>query len=298
MVKVDVAGVSLYLDGYIKENLDFLREKVEHKWDGVSLWVGEEGDGKTTAALQSAFYLDPSLCLERIVFNARQFEEAVNTAQPFQSIVWDEADDLAGHWASKMVRTIKRLMKRIRKKQLYIFLVTPSLFDLGKYFVIHRAKFFVHVYSKGLERGFLRFFTGEKKTLLYMSGYKMWNMYAINPNFVASFTDLPKGFPIDMKLYEIKKDAATANGDEDDLSPGRENKMERVCYGLKLRGWSVMEISDLTGYSDRRVREFVQSGRFKGLFTGHVGGLGRMAAENTTPNLTSLSLKKEEGEVD
>jgi hypothetical protein len=234
MVKVDCNGCEIYLDGYMKENLDFLKKKVKLKWDGVSLWVGDEGDGKTTMALQAALYLDPNLCLENITFNPEDFEEAVNRAAPFTSIVWDEADALGGHWANVMVQAMKRLMKRIRSKQLYIFLVTPTMFDLGKYFVIHRTQVLIHIYSTGLERGKFRMFVGDKKRNLYFYGYKMWNMKAERPNFIGSFTNLPKNFPIDMRAYEVKKDESTQVTDKGFKTPEKLRKQMLLPVFVEL----------------------------------------------------------------
>lgn len=286
--------VELYLDGYMKNNLDTARERVRSNFDMVALYFGLEGSGKTTKALQDAYYLDPTICLDRIVFNPNQFEEAVEIAQPEQAIIWDEADDLGGHWASRIIRTMKRLFKRIRKKRLFIFLVTPTIFDLNKYFVIHRALFICKVYTDGLKRGHFAFYSGNSKRLLYMQGYKMWDDNAAYPDFRGKFTDLPKGFPIDLEAYEIKKDKATLESEDDVLSGGKENKMERICLGLKVRGWSTLDISDLTGYSERRVRELVQTGEFKGVFTGHRATFGGLAADNSLGSLLvkDLSLKK------
>lgn len=296
MVKTDSEDgkIELYLDGYMKNNLDTARERVRKNFDMVALYFGLEGSGKTTKALQDAYYLDPTICLDRIVFNPNQFEEAVEKAEPEQCIIWDEADDLGGHWASRIIRTMKRLFKRIRKKRLFIFLVTPTIFDLNKYFVIHRALFLCKVYTDGLHRGHFAFYSGTSKRLLYMQGYKMWDDNAAYPDFRGKFTDLPKGFPIDLNEYELKKDKATLESEDEVLSGGKENKMERICLGLKVRGWSTLEIADLTGYSERRTRELVQSGEFKGVFTGHRAVFRGGAADNSVGSLLGkdLSLKQ------
>lgn len=286
-----VNNVELYLDGFMKSNLDICKQRIKSNFDMVVLYFGSEGSGKTTKALQDAYYLDPTMCIDRIVFNPSQFEEAVNKAEPEQAIIWDEADDLGGHWASRIIRTMKRLLKRIRSKRLYIFLVTPTIFDLNKYVVVHRALFVCKVYTDGLKRGYFAFYTGTAKRLLYMNGYKLWDDNAAYPDFRGKFTDLPKNFPIDMKEYQLKKDKATAEDEEEGLSRGKENKMERICLGLKQRGVSTMEISDLTGYSERRVRELIQVGEFKGVFTGLRRSFGSVAADNRRGPLFKGSLQ-------
>lgn len=213
MVTTDINGVHLYIDGYLKQNLDIAKKRVQKNWDCIGLYVGDEGDGKTHKALSDAFYQDPNLNIDHVCFNPLQFEEAVDKAPPFSAIVYDEADDLGGHWANKLLLAIKRKFKRIRKKQLYIFLVTPTMFDLSKYFVIARTLYLIQVYTDGLERGYFKFYGKKGKRQLYMKGKKEWDMDAWGSDFKGRFTPLPENFPIDMSPdgeYETKKDLATA----------------------------------------------------------------------------------------
>lgn len=213
MVTTDINGVHIYMDGYLKQNLDIAKLRVQKKWDCIGLYVGDEGDGKTVKALTDAFYQDPGLTIDRVCFNPLQFEEAVDKAPPFSAIVYDEADDLGGHWANKLLLAIKRKFKRIRKKQLYIFLVTPTMFDLSKYFVIARTLYLIQVYTDGLERGYFKFYGKKGKRMLYVKGKKEWDMDAWGCDFKGRFTKLPANFPIDMSEdgeYERKKDAATS----------------------------------------------------------------------------------------
>jgi hypothetical protein len=207
-----------YFGGYIKKVLDDLKDLVSHEWDGVILTTGDEGDGKTTLNKLMAWYIDPKITIADVAFNAQQFELAVEQADEHSSILWDESDDLSGHWASIMIQTLKRKFKRIRSKHLFIWLVTPTFFDMNKYWAIHRARCLFHVYAQPqrdkegnfkANRGRVRFFNKDKKRLLYFSGVKTWNMYAINPDFRDAFTKIPKDYPISNKEYEDKKDLAT-----------------------------------------------------------------------------------------
>lgn len=207
-----------YFGNFIKKTLDDLIDLVNHEWDGVTLILGEEGDGKTTFGKIAAWYCDPKINIEKVAFNAEQFETAVDKAEPYSSIIWDESDDLSGHWASIMIQTLKRKFKRIRKQHLYIWLITPTFFDMNKYWSIHRTRCLFHIYanpsrdSEGKfhsNRGRLRFFNKDKKRELYFAGVKTWNMYAIHPNYVDSFTKVPDDYPISDEEYEAKKDQAT-----------------------------------------------------------------------------------------
>ena len=229
MVKteVDVSGnpipCSLYFDQTYKDNLDALKKKQEKNWDVVGCFVGYEGDGKTTHALQTALYLDSNLNLDNVVFNDKQFLELINSPDLKKGtcIVWDESDAVSGHHASTIVQVLIQTFKRIRKKNCFILLVTPSFFDFNKYFAIHRLMFLVNDYAKGLERGFFGFYNRDTKRQLYMCGKKMWYMGVVKPNFIGRFTDLPKGFPLDMEAYEKKKDLATEKLKEDTITNSR-----------------------------------------------------------------------------
>ena len=111
------------------------------------------------------------------------------------------------------MRVLKSTFKRIRKRNLIIFLITPTFFDFNKYFSIFRTRFLVHIHARGLKRGFFRFFGMKRKKMLYLNGKEKWNMNAALPNFRGRFTNLPKGLPINFSdggEYDVKKDIATA----------------------------------------------------------------------------------------
>lgn len=228
MVKtiVDVDGnslpCSLYLDGFEKPNLDYLNKRVKHNWDFLGIVVGGEGNGKTAWALQRALYMSCSFTIANIVFNEKQFLEATETLPRGSAIVWDESDAASGHWASSIVQAIKKRFKRCRKNNYKIFLVTPTFFDFDKYFIIHRANFLIDVYSKGIKRGYFRFFGKTKMKSLYFKGKQFWNMRAEMPDFLGVFTNYPVDFPIDMSddgEYDIKKDVAMRVIEEESIDP-------------------------------------------------------------------------------
>jgi len=218
MVKVntDVNGkelpCSLYFDRYLLETLKDSNLAIKKGWDIITLLVGYEGDGKTTLGVQMGLYWDHTLNIDRIVFNAKQFEEVVDSCPKESSVIWDEADDLSGNWSSEIVLAIKKKMKRIRRKRLKIILCTPTFHDLNKYFAISRTRFLVHVYAKGLERGYFRVFGRERKKKLYIYGKKEMDLGVTNSDFNGKFIDIPDGFPIDMSEdgeYDLKKEAST-----------------------------------------------------------------------------------------
>lgn len=216
VVEEDVNGIKLpcrlNFDSYLLETLKDSNKAVKKGWDIISLMVGYEGDGKTTLAMQCCLFWDHSFNIDRVVFNASQFEEVVDNAPKESSILWDEADDLSGNWSSEMVLAIKRKLKRIRRLRLKIILCTPTFHDLNKYFAISRTRFLIHVYAKGLERGYFRAFGRERKKKLYIYGKKEMDLGATNSDFNGKFLNAPKGFPIDLSEdgeYDLKKESST-----------------------------------------------------------------------------------------
>lgn len=227
-------GCELYIDGYLKENLDAMNQRIIKKWDNVVAVTGYSGDGKTEWTVQQALYMDHTFNIKRVVFSSEDFEKLImdkDACPDGSSVLWDESDELADHWASTIMRTLTRVFKRIRKRRLKIFLVTPTFFDFGKYFVMDRIFCLVHIYSDGLERGYFRFFNRKRMRELYIKGKKLWDMEACHPNFRGRFTKIPKLFPIDMSSdgeYEEKKDIATERITQQVGSP-KELKYDFYC---------------------------------------------------------------------
>src|SRR3990167_4994123 len=81
----------MYIDGYLKQNLDTAREVIKQDWDMVFCYDGAEGSGKSRKAIQDAYYCDPTLTIERIVFTPDEFKKQIMKAKKFESVVYDEA---------------------------------------------------------------------------------------------------------------------------------------------------------------------------------------------------------------
>lgn len=204
-----------WMDNILKNNLDLLKQSVKRKWDGTFLITGMEGSGKSNAAFMCANYLDPTFqgeeALRRIVFTADQFYKIVDTAKPETSIVWDEMV-LGGMSDDALTNMQKALIKKftlLRKKRLYLILVIPYIFMLRLYFAVARTRFVMHFYSPdGLERGFFKFYSYDKKRELYFKGKKnYWNMNVVPADFIGQ-TRNTEGYFFDDAEYQKKKDSA------------------------------------------------------------------------------------------
>jgi len=211
---VKVTEQDYYMDGILKENLDTAKEAIKKDWDMVFLYDGIEGSGKSVKALQDAYYCDPTLTIDRITFKPKEFENAVLAADKFQSVVYDEAySGLSSRSTmSRINRTLVKMLAEIRQKNLFVFVVMPTFFDLDKYVALWRSRALVHVYTKGFQRGFFMFFSAEKKKDLYIQGKKYYNYGSPSANFHGCFT---KHYVVNEEAYKEKKLTALMQREEE-----------------------------------------------------------------------------------
>lgn len=200
---------SMYIDGYLKANLDLARKYVKQEWDMPFICDGYEGGGKSTFTQQAAHYCDPTFKgdegLEREVFTPSQFEEALNHAEPYQAIVYDEAasgfDSRAA--MSNINKVLRTKLSRLRRKKLFIFVVMYSFFDMDKTIALWRTRGLFNVYDDQFERGFFNFWNREGKKILYVLGKETYNYTKPHPDFYGRFTN---HWVLDKKAYDKKKE--------------------------------------------------------------------------------------------
>jgi len=197
------------IDGWLKNNIDnYLIPAVKRHWDGVCLFTGLEGSGKTTIATTVAAYIDPTFNLKRVVFTQEQLMKAIDTLPPQSAVVFDEAvmAALAQDAATAAQTVLIKKFTTCRKKQLYIFLVIPSIFMLRKYFAILRTRALIHTYSPdSITRGCFKFYGWETKRKLYIQGYRDFDMGVVRPDFIGSFRNT-MGYFFHPDHYDEKKE--------------------------------------------------------------------------------------------
>ena len=197
------------MDGYLNSNIDIAVKMVHHDMDFVCIIDGLERAGKSVLALQLALYVDPSFNLSRVVFNSVDFKKAVTGAKKYQAVIYDEAmSGLASRTTMSYVNImLVKALAEIGQKNLFVFIVLPSFFELDKYPAIHRSRCLLHVYMKGLRRGFFTFYDINKKRDLYLLGKKAYK-YLVPANFIGRFTNY---YAVDEKEYRrLKHKSLTA----------------------------------------------------------------------------------------
>lgn len=238
----------LSMDGYLKKNLDVLKVNIKRDWDFWIIIDGYEGSGKSTLGEQVGLYLDPTLNIDNIVFTPRQFEAAVDKANKYQCIIWDES--VTGTQSTdltKMARTLKKKAVQMRQKNLFIILIIHAYQDMNRYYAVHRTWFLLNVYfipneDKGIfQRGHFKFFDFNKKKSMYLNdkARRFYN-YSEKANFWGRFYDQ---HIIPRELY-LKKKA--------DIKDGEEELNEPVWFEACIRkGMTWGEIERYTTMTER-----------------------------------------------
>jgi len=212
MVKVTSGGETFYMDSNEKTNLDAIKGKVLKDWDMCFVVDGVEGSGKSTKTFQIAKYLSPNFSIEHICQNPQDFMEKIkrhNFLKQGDSIVLDEGFFINTRSSlTELNRQFLSILSECRQKNLFIFIVAPSFFDLDKNIALWRSRGLFHIYHDKMERGYFRYYNYEKKKYLYISGKKFYNYSKAKWSFAGRFT---KFMPIDEKEYRKRKLKAFEN---------------------------------------------------------------------------------------
>lgn len=256
--KVTVGKYSYYLDGYLKSNLNNIKKIVKQDWDFVFLIDGMEGGGKSTFTIQLALYLDPTLDLSRIVFDAEEFEKAILKAEKYQAIIYDEAiTGLYSREAMQYINTsLTKLLAQIRQKNLFIFVLMPTFFDMDKYVAMWRSRGLFHIYTKNFQRGYFIFYDHETKKDLYAVAKKYYNYHMRKPTFKGRFTSFN---PFDKEYRKKKLDAITKRCDMQINPMYQRDKLIQVMY-YEL-GLSQLDIGKFAGLGQSTIQFVCSKGR-------------------------------------
>lgn len=221
MVKIDSDGVDLYLDGILKDNLDYVKPHVLKDWDMCFIFSGIEGGGKSTFCFQVARYLAGArFTLDHVCFGPKEFMEKIrrpNFLQPGDCLVLDESFMINSRSTmSELNRRFLAILSECRQKQLFLLINVPNFFDLDKNLALWRSRGLFYIYHDSFQRGFFKYFNYEKKKKLFIQGKKFFNYNCVKPDFLGRFT---KVIPFDHEEYKKAKLTAFEVRVEDELSP-------------------------------------------------------------------------------
>ena len=202
----------------IKKQLTNSKIKVlETDQDRVYVITGGEGSGKSTLAQQLADELDDTFNLERIYFNSKEFAIGIRKSDRYTAHVFDEAfNGLSSKGAlSKENKNLVRLLMECRQRNLFIFIVLPSVFLLEKYVALFRSHALFHtaISKKNYKSRYFKIYNKHNKHLLYLIGKKM--MSYSKPRITKKYRFYP-GTTIDKEAYEKKKLDSFREGEKRD----------------------------------------------------------------------------------
>jgi len=261
----------VYIDRFIQNNLDEAIDRVENRnFDFVIALDGMERWGKTTLGLQFAFYLDPTFCLDRVVFDPETFLKVIKKAKKGQCIVYDESTGISSRSSlSTWNKRIVNIISQIGSKNLYIIFILPSIFELDKYLSLHRCSMLVHIDHRSGERGNYWVYDRARLKFLYLYGKKFYTYSKPKCNFAGRFT---KPFLLDEKKYEKKKQAAIIMVGEKPVTRRQQIWMSQRNNAIKI-------------VLDRKLMTRVElSKQLKGINSSQVGDIYRNMTENTDKN--------------
>ena len=209
-----------YVAKEIKGQLTHAKRIVtESDQDRVYVVTGREGQGKSTLAMQLAYTVDPTFNLQSIVFTSSQFEERIRNLSKHKVLMFDEAfNGLSSKGSlSRENKNLVRILTECRQRNLFIFIVLPSIFLLEKYVAIFRshALFNVGISRKNFKNRFYKVYNYSNKKLLYIAGKQM--MSYTKPKVTKSYRFYGKLPPtiIEQEYRDKKLNSFMVSNDED-----------------------------------------------------------------------------------
>jgi hypothetical protein len=234
------------MDGYLHQNLMAVHKIIRRDDDCVIVVDGRERSGKSVLAMQIACALDPTMTLERVTLNGKEFRLHIYQGEKYQCVILDEAMDIfytkeSQSWINKF---FNKMLAKIGQKNLITILVLPSFFELDKYPALHRSRILLHVYTYHKQRGYFSFYNYSKKLTLHILGKKFYDYRRIRPNFKGRFTNY---YPLDEVEYRKKKADSLVEDNDDDYM-NTKYKIQRdwlIQYLNKKKEMSHVDIAEV-----------------------------------------------------
>lgn len=197
-----------YLNNLLSSNLDILGRRVVDDLHFLGVISGNDsvGNGKTTMATHVGSYLtwkinklhnlNLTFTSKNMVFNTSDLEKRSFDLPKYSVIVLDESDDLMQHWSKESTLNIKKFFNKCRQHNKILIIITPSFFNLPKFYALARSHFLINVkFHNDFRRGVFDFYGASKKKTLYIRGKKEWDYGVIKPDFSGAFSSSYVFFP-------------------------------------------------------------------------------------------------------
>ncbi len=230
---ITIKGKSFQLDGLLQKNLDKVKELIKDDWDFVFVVDGYSGTGKSNFVQFIAWYLsEGKVPLTQIVFTPEEFRKAVLSAEKYSAVIFDEAfRGLSGRSSNSIVnKSIIELLNEIRQRNLFVFVVSNSVWELDRFIRLFRMSGLFHIEIMKKEgkriRGYWKYYERER-IIAWLSNPKA-NTFKY-PAFSSMHGKFPAGYTDEAGIYH--KEGYIAGGEE-----YIKKKREALGYSPKKEG--------------------------------------------------------------
>lgn len=253
MVK-DGLGKEYSIDGYLFNSFTDAKGVMNKRDVDLPILVsGYPGTGKSTLTMQLATFCDPTFTEERMCQTTEEFIRQIKIAKPLQAVALDESfEDLnASDIRKEMGRILRNLLNIIRQKNLYIFLIIPNFFDMGKSVAIFRTRWLIHCYDRSFgDIGYFVAFNRDTKHKLYIYGKRNEDYNATRGDFFGSFSAF---IPTQINYEKYLKNKAKAiddikftKGDTPQLKRKRDHAIVQLRTKYNFKVEEIAELFQLT----------------------------------------------------
>ena len=268
----DGEKVRVTYDPYLFGLICGIAKRRKKNWHGLILITGEVGDGKSTlgdgiCGLDS-YIFNSVYDLDGVVFSTKAFEEFTDkTDNHLRPVKYDEA--IEGATSQDMARSSKglsfkkKIVQKRKKKHLYVMCID----ELEEYAwkLIKMADIWIHVKTRGLERGYFditntKWKIKAKYLALKLKQYNIVNR--IRPDKENCHFMNYENIFIDDDKYQEKKDAETSSEEEENLAL---TDKQALAFYYWVKGKKNVEIADIMGIHINTLSNWVR--KFKKITT-------------------------------
>jgi hypothetical protein len=264
---IRVTSKQFWMDNYLKVLLDFCGLREKNKYDNLLIFDGDTGVGKTTLAIQCAYYYAETMgkdefTVDHIFFDAEDLLQYGLTHRN-KVLVWDEAafEGMGTDWQNKNQQNLVKFMYTARKFGHFIIFIIPEIRKLQYVFAGKKSIALIRVYSPNkLKRGFWKGYSQDRKITLYNFEKKYNNFSQMTPNIRGNFTKNDENL-IDFGKYEQKKDVAIAKiGQENSKGSVRTLDGQKILK-LKEKGLTNRDIARALGCTPEYISQLINANK-------------------------------------
>lgn len=233
------SGHDLYLDGYLKMQLDSLVYNSRNDWDFVIIITGDRmvRTGKSVLGMQIAAYmadrLNTSFSLNNVFFDSQEMINAAQKMPKNSTIIYDEGREglAASKTGQKLQKDLLDYFAECGQLNHIFVIVLPDFFELKENMAVARSEILLNVYRKAVTkmkdiygegqkipvveftRGYFEFFSRDKKAALYDKSKSLHrkNYHLEKANFLGNYTNK---YVLDEAEYREKKRKALERFEE------------------------------------------------------------------------------------